>query len=251
MTPPIPIFEERITVPSYFVGEDSRMTVSSLFSLLTEVSNRHASLLNAGWHQLRERGYFWVITRMRMEINRMPEWTEPVLLRSWVRKSDAATSPRDFELIDANGNVIVAASSVWAILDIEHGRPQRMSAFDADFPVQERSAMEHKPQKVKALTIPEAHPEPKRVCPSDIDMNHHVNNARYIQWAFDTIDNDFRQRHKLTAMTVNFLGQAKLGDTYAICSASEDGKTFRTAIVSAGEPQEFCRIETEWHPIEQ
>jgi acyl-ACP thioesterase len=82
-------------------------------------------------------------------------------------------------------------------------------------------------------------------------MNHHVNNARYIQWAFDTIDNDFRQRHKLTAMTVNFLGQAKLGDTYAICSASEDGETFRTAIVSAGEPQEFCRIETEWHPIEQ
>ena len=214
------IFEEHITVPSYFVGEDSRMTVSSLFSLLTEVSNRHASLLNAGWHQLRERGYFWVITRMRMEINRMPEWTEPVLLRSWVRKSDAATSPRDYELIDANGNVIVAASSVWAILDIEHGRPQRMSAFDADFPVQERSAMEHKPQKVKALTIPEAHPEPKRVCPSDIDMNHHVNNARYIQWAFDTIDNDFRQTHKLTAMTVNFLGQAKLGDTYAICSAS-------------------------------
>ncbi len=148
------IFEEHITVPSYFVGEDSLMTVSSLFSLLTEVSNRHASLLNAGWHQLRERGYFWVITRMRMEINRMPEWTEPVLLRSWVRKSDAATSPRDYELIDANGNVIVAASSVWAILDIEHGRPQRMSAFDADFPVQERSAMEHKPQKVKALTIP-------------------------------------------------------------------------------------------------
>ena len=66
MTDIPPIFEETMRVPSYFVDEDARMTVSSLFGLLNEISNRHASCLNAGWHQLRERGYFWVITRMRM-----------------------------------------------------------------------------------------------------------------------------------------------------------------------------------------
>ena len=249
MTDIPPIFEETMRVPSYFVDEDARMTVSSLFGLLTEISNRHASCLNAGWHQLRERGYFWVITRMRMEICRLPEWTEMVRLRTWVRESQAATSPRDYELLDTDGNILVAASSIWAILDITTGRPQRMNAFDADFPMQKRCAIERTPQKISAINMQETNPVPLWVQTSDIDMNHHVNNAHYIQWAFDSLDRDFRMTHRITNVTVNFMSQAKLGEQYTIRSEADSDNTFRTAIVSANEPKEFCRLQTEWQTI--
>lgn len=249
MTDTPAIFEELIEIPAYFVDEDMQMTASALFGLLTEVSNRHASRLNAGWHQLRDRGYFWVITRMRMEINRLPRWTETVKLRTWVRKSAAATSPRDYELLDADGNRLVGASSVWAILDIENSRPQRMSMFDRDFPIQEHSAINDKPQKINAIDIPDSLPEPKSVYASDIDMNHHVNNAHYIQWAFDTVDRSFQLTHRISSITVNFLSQAKLGDQYAIYSTSDGDGKFRTAIISANEPLEYCRLQTEWQPL--
>lgn len=249
MTKTPAIFEELIEIPAYFVDEDMQMTASALFGLLTEVSNRHASRLNAGWHQLRDCGYFWVITRMRMEINRLPRWTETVKLRTWVRKSAAATSPRDYELLDTDGNQLVGASSVWAILDIENSRPQRMSMFDSDFPIQEHSAIDGKPQKINAIDIPDSLPEPKSVYASDIDMNHHVNNARYIQWAFDAVDHNFRLTHRITGMTVNFLSQAKLGDQYAICSVNDDDCTSRTTIFSTNESKEYCRLQTEWQPL--
>jgi len=236
-------------VPSYFVDEDARMTVSALFGLLTEISNRHASCLNAGWHQLRRRGYFWVITRMRMEINRLPEWTETVTLRTWVRQSQAATSPRDYEMLDDDGNVLVAASSVWAILDIASGRPQRMSDFDADFPMQERCAIERKPQKISAITAKETNLTPLWVQASDLDMNHHVNNAHYIQWAFDALSQEFRMSHRIATVTVNFVSQAKLGDQYRIKSEADSDSTFRTSIISANEPNEYCRLQTEWRTI--
>ena len=249
MTEKPAIFEELLEIPAYFVDENMQMTASALFGLLTEVSNRHASRLNAGWHQLRDRGYFWVITRMRMEISRLPRWTETVKLRTWVRKSAAATSPRDYELLDTDGNRLVGASSVWAILDIENNRPQRMNLFDGDFPIQEQSAIDEKPQKINPIDLPDRLPEPKRVYASDIDMNHHVNNAHYIQWAFDTVGRDFQLTHRISGMTVNFLSQAKLGDQYAICSTSDGDGIFRTAILSTNESKEYCRLQTEWQPL--
>ncbi len=179
----IPIFEKRFQIPSYFVDDRSQLTINALFSLLQEVSNSHATLLGAGWHELLERGYFWVLTKMQLKICRLPEWTEPVVLRSWVRKSDAATSPRDYEMTDANGNLLIAGSSIWAILDTTAGRPQRMSMFDGMFLPQERAALDRRPAKIGPLALPDTLPEAKEVVHSDIDMNHHVNNANYIRSA--------------------------------------------------------------------
>ena len=104
----IPILEEKFVIPSYFVDENAQMTVGCLFRILQEMSNNHARLLGAGWYQLRNRGFFWVITKIQLEINRLPKWEEEVTLRTWVKKSNAATSPRDYEMVDSEGNVLVA-----------------------------------------------------------------------------------------------------------------------------------------------
>ncbi len=242
----IPIFEKKFQIPSYFVDDRSQLTVSSLFSLLQEVSDSHATLLGAGWHALRDRGFFWVLTRMRLKINRLPEWTEPVLMRSWVRKSEAATSPRDYELLDAEGNLLVAGSSIWAILDTAEARPQRMSIFDGMFLPQERSAIDGKPPKIGPVSLPDMLPGAKEAVHSDIDMNHHVNNARYIQWAFDAVNEEFRQTHRLKDVSVNFISQAKLGDRYVVCSEPVAENTFKTAILSADGLTTYCRLQTEW-----
>ena len=135
------------------------------------------------------------------------------------------------------------------LLDIATGRPQRMSDFDTDFPIQERCAIKGKPQKVGAPTPSATISETRRALASDIDMNHHVNNAHYIQWASDSVDRNFRQTHRLTGMTVNFLSQAKLGDLYVVKSDTDENGVFRTSIVSADTPVEYCRLQTEWQPV--
>jgi medium-chain acyl-[acyl-carrier-protein] hydrolase len=177
------------------------------------------------------------------------EWQEEVLLRTWVRASEAATSPRDFEIEDADGNLLVSARAIWAILDTEQGRPQRMDMFDGHFLPQERCALDRRPPKIGPLTLPDTLPEAKTALYSDLDMNHHVNNAHYIQWAFDSVDRDFQMTHRINNVTVNFMSQAKLGDSYTIRSEADSDNVFRTAIVSANEPKEFCRLQTEWQTI--
>ncbi len=246
MSEKIPILEEKWTIPSYFVDENAQLTVSCLFRMLQEMSNKHASLLGAGWYQLREKGFFWVITKIQLKINRLPKWEEQVILRSWVKKSNAATSPRDYEMVDADGNVLVAGSSIWAILDIENSRPQLMQMFDGYFLPQDRNAIERRPQKISALELPENTSRRKEVMPSDIDMNRHVNNAHYIQWAFDSVGQEFRNTHRITDVTVNFISQAKLGDHYAVHSKQISETGYQTVLYSPDDNQEFCRILTDW-----
>lgn len=247
----IPILEEKFVIPSYFVDENAQMTVSCLFRILQEMSNKHASLLGAGWYQLRERGYFWVITKIQLKINRLPKWEEEVTLRSWVKKSNAATSPRDYEMVDADGNVLVAGSSIWAILDIANSHPQHMQMFDGCFLPQERNAIDQKPKKIGPLTLPEVPVICKEVVPSDIDMNRHVNNAHYIQWAFDAVSHEFRKTHRITDVTVNFISQAKLGDHYAVFSQPISETGYQTVLYSPDNNQEYCRILTDWESINQ
>lgn len=249
MTDIIPVYEKRFEIPSYLADDRAELSVPALFSILQEASNNHATMLGAGWHELRERGFFWVLTRMQLNINRMPKWTEAVTLRSWVRRSDAATSPRDYELFDADGQLLVAGSSVWAILDTTEGRPHRMNMFDGCFLPQERSALDRKPPKIAPLALPETLPDAKTAVYSDIDMNRHVNNAHYILWALDAMDEDFRNTHRITGISVNFIAQAKLGDRYTVCSEPVSETGFKTAILSVADRTEFCRIQTEWMPI--
>lgn len=249
MQNPLPIYETDLVIPSFFVDDQAQLTVSSLFMLIQEMSDRHASILGAGWHDLREAGYFWVITKIFLKINRMPEWTEHVRLRTWVRKSEAATSPRDFEMLDAEGRQLVAASTVWAILDKEEGRPQRMSTFDGLFIPQDRSVLDRRPPKIGPAVLPETLPVAREVLPSDIDINSHVNNAHYIQWAFDSVGEAFRHSHRLASVAVNFIAQAKMGDRYCVCSSPVEANTYKTVILSADKQTEYCRLQTEWIPL--
>lgn len=246
----IPIYEKKLQIPSYFVDGDAKLTVSSLFSILQEMSDNHASLLGAGWHELRERGYFWVITKIQLVINQLPKWTEPVLLRTWVKNSAAATSPRDYEMLNADGNLLISGSSVWAILDIAESRPQRMNMFDGCFLPQERNAIDRKPPKISALKLPEEPRNCKEVVASDIDMNRHVNNARYIQWAFDAVSDKFRTTHHISGVTVNFLSQAKLGDHYATLTEQISDTCLQITLYDPDTHTEYCRLLTEWTPVD-
>jgi acyl-ACP thioesterase len=246
---PLPFLEETIEIPSYLTDDSAHLGISALFKLLQEASERHASLLGAGWYELQERGYFWVVSRIQLKIHQLPKWRDKILLRTWVKPSEAATSPRDFEIEDMEGRPLASARALWAIIDTEHNRPQRMNMFDGLFAPQDRSAIGQKPIKIPPVLHPDILYGPKDVVFSDIDMNHHVNNAHYIQWTFDAMNEEFRKTHRLSDMTVNFIAQAKLGEQYKVLTEQISATEFRTSIVSGDNLSEYCRIQSRWEPV--
>lgn len=243
-----PILEKQFYIPSYLVDCNSRLRIDALFMLFQEMSNEHAALFNSGWHELRERGFFWVITKILIKVERLPSWQETITIRSWVKTSDAATSPRHYQIIDSKGNVIVSGNSIWAILDIKNAKPQRMSDFDKNFLPQSLDAAP-KPRRIPAFQFDLSESNVKSATLSDLDFNKHVNNAHYIQWAIDSVSEEFYNSHKIVELNVNFLSQARINDRYAVVYNRISDNEYTNSIVSAEDKKEFCRISSIWEPI--
>ena len=64
-----------------------------------------------------------------------------------------------------------------------------------------------------------------RVKISDLDINLHTNNARYLKWVTDTYDLDFSMKNVPCSAEINYLAESVYDDEiYIQTSAGENGK---------------------------
>ena len=72
--------QHQLMVHSYDVDFNKHLTLTSLFNYFQEIAWEHAGVLRFGYEDLSENNQFWVLSRMRVEISRLPQWTENIKL---------------------------------------------------------------------------------------------------------------------------------------------------------------------------
>jgi acyl-ACP thioesterase len=71
-------------------------------------------------------------------------------------------------------------------------------------------------------------------------MNQHTNNAKYLQWLFDSVDYQSFSIGNIKEIIINYLSQAKEGDEYAIFT-EETGPTGQDMhIYQCDGEKEYC-----------
>lgn len=244
------IFEEEYTIRSYFIDSKSELAPQELLMMMQEVAWSHVEKHNVGWDYFKQFNFFWAITRIHVRMIRMPKWNERVKLRTWGKASGRITHYRDHEMLDAEGNVIIEATSTWVILDAESGSPQQVDDLPRHLYVNEdKNAIIENAPKIKAISFPEEERIFIPVVYSDLDVNQHVNNSKYLQFALDSFDIDYIERHRLKEFFINFIWQAKKGDFYAVQSREIAQGNFITSIFAKDKNRELARIETIWEDI--
>ena len=242
-------YSQSFTIPSYQVDRYKRLTVSYLLNLMQEVAWQHSTACGAGWQDLKKENCFWALTKMRIHILRMPEWLETIQLQTWGKPGPYVVQPRDFEMYDADGNLLMQATSDWVILDFPTFRPQRLEHFnDRIACLADRHAIEAPAPKILPLKKPDEGPV-RAVLFSDIDVNQHVNNVKYVQWMLDSLPAEFVEQHTLKDLAINFVMQAKLGDAYRVVHDETAPDTIETAIRLAADGHDFCRLRTVWKNV--
>ncbi|MDR2802057.1 MAG: hypothetical protein LBB31_02430 [Prevotellaceae bacterium] len=240
------ILVEEYIVPTYHVDFDRKITAPNLLLLLQEAAWKHANQHGFGYSHLQERGLFWVLAKLKLVMYRYPHWRDTLRIETWGKPPELLTAFRDFEGFDQQGEKLFAATSAWHILSISGNRPQSMEFFKNAFPIAEgRHAIEEKPAKIPAAKKPQQ-TLPAAVLPSDIDINLHVNNTRYVQWILDRFDFGFLQQRQLKEMEVNFLSQAKMGDRYVVTTGTLSNGEFLSSVLSDDDHRELARMRTLW-----
>ncbi|MDL2308666.1 hypothetical protein LJC53_03670 [Bacteroidales bacterium OttesenSCG-928-C03] len=241
------IYEQDFTIYSYLTDCNGYLAPKQLLSLMQEVAWAHVDKHNIGWDYLFQFNQFWALTRLHVKILRMPKWNEKIKIKTWGKLSEMLTHYRDHEVLDEDGNLIIAATSTWVILDFTTGRPQRVENLPTYLYVNEhRNAIVENAPKIKRVSFAENERVFQPVLFSDIDVNQHVNNSFYLQFAIDALDFDYVKNHRVSEIFLNFTWQAKAGDCYAVQSSEIAPDDIVSFIFSKEEGRELARVRTKW-----
>jgi len=237
-------------VHTYEIDPDGRLAPRALCAYLQEAAGEDAARLGVSMTRLMEDRLAWVLQRLRLEVSRYPRGGETLTVTTWARRFDRAIAWRDFEVHDESGARMAAATSRWAVFDVETRRVARLPAFVRAVPVADRPP---------ALGLDSPAPGPPtgpaglerrfEVRRGDLDVVRHLNNTRYVEWALETVPEDVLALRRPTMVDVEFRREALLGDTVVARSRpspDEGGVAFLHELRSARGDAELARAASRW-----
>jgi acyl-ACP thioesterase len=206
-----PIRRESFEVKSYNVDFQKNLKPSALMQFFQEIASNHAAELGAGYDALMARDFFWALSRLNVDISRIPHWGESILIETWPCGNEGLFFRRDFMVYDKDQNVIIRAVSGWLLVAVSTLRPQRPSQLGIALPFNKgKKSLLNFPERITAETGQVAFR--KTVAYNEIDQNLHVNNTRYLDWATDCFPINHYQEHVLSEFTLEFLSETHWGD---------------------------------------
>lgn len=214
---PVSLYSKNYKVEVKDVDFEGKLKLSSLFTKFQDVAGLHSENLCMGIQTLYDNyGVLWVLARIRVDILKQPLLDEEIIIETWPQKPDGIRFSRDFLVKDKQENILIKAISTWVVIDINTRRLMKTESVYSGYPpIIERRAINC---KLKGL-IPKGELEQiykRKVMYSDIDINKHLNNAKYIEFIMDSFDKEFHIKYRVKSIEVNYSNEALIGDTINI-----------------------------------
>lgn len=225
-------FTKELNVNSFHSDLKGKLSIPSVFYFFQEIAWEHATLHGFGYDDLKTQNQFWVLSRIHLTADNLPSWTEPFRLSTWPSGIDGPFALRDFVITNIKGEQVARATSSWLIIDAQTRRPKRPDGFRDRMPVCDsiRATATNAPRidNIQGNLICETN-HTVGVC--DIDVNGHINNTRYIEWAVNSLPLGDYKSKTICQVDVNFLSEGFCSD---ICyHKTEDmGKGFRKTTIT-------------------
>ena len=193
-----------------------RASVFTIMKLLTELSGEDYENRGLGHTFLMEQGQAFFISRMRLEVERFPRYTEKVTAETWERFAKGPYFYRDYLVKTESGETIIRGGSMWLLIDTASREILRPSALYGGFDAHNEECSGCGGCKRLKLNpeLPVLGLRP--IYFSDLDGNGHVNNAVYSKIASDFLPEVLHEK-PFKAIDINFSMETKFGGVLEIC----------------------------------
>lgn len=213
-------------VPCYHTDASYRMKPSAFMMEAQEMAMNSAEILGFGYDDIFPNyGMAWVLSRFRFKFLKPVHWRDFVRIKTWHKGIQSVFYVRDFELFGEDGELAVVGTSSWVVLDLNNRSLVRVNELPpviSPEPMLTVSAIEELAPKV--MMPRKCEPEFVKdhlVVYSDLDINNHTNNVRYIDWAMDCIDPELTTKRPVKEVSINFNKETHLGETVSLYKFQE------------------------------
>ncbi len=188
-----------------------KVSLTSLTSYILIAAGKNADENGFGIFNLLSKKLSWVLTRLVIDMERIPTENDSLAIETWIEKIGTAFTTRNFRIYDADNNVIGFAASSWAVLDMQTRRSVMLNSI----PKMESFLMAESTPIGEPERIPNVEGEIANsftVRYSKIDVNNHANSLYYVQWISDCFSLDFYRNHTISRFEINFLKELTIDD---------------------------------------
>lgn len=198
---------------------------TELCNLLQLTAGTHAEKGGLSFSDMQEHDQAWVLSRMRVEVNRLPKWRDIVTVKTWIYDLQGSRSIRALEMYVGDEKV-AGSVTYWAVFNTKTRRAEALALPHEHFikyPEKEATTESFKKVNLQRET---ALVENRTVRLSDLDIVNHANNVKYLEWCLDSVNPKLILRQQLQSFDMNFMRELQLGNEVSVIKEETEGQTF-------------------------
>ena len=199
---------------------------TTILTLLEETAADHCNSINYDLYKLERQNVGWVLLSGVMQMERYPRYKDKITIRTWLSGFSSIKGFRENIIYDNQNNIIGRAKGLWLFFDLKRRRPTRV--FDDIIKKWSFYNQESIPDDITGKIEPidsDIDALEFSIRRYDTDMNKHVNNIRYLQWAVESIPEEIVSDYYLYSINGRFLAEAQFGDTILSLTRNDSGDT--------------------------
>ena len=180
------IFEKHYTLRGSDFDLNKQIKPSAVLDLFQEVASQHAYELGIGFTDMIQKGYLWVVLKVKYQVLKAPELYQGVKVSTWPLKQKRLDLQREYLIEDENGSVLIKGTSQWAVIDKNTRKLTKVEDVYKNI----NGYCETVNFDQKLVRIGDFQGEKTNSVKSEvshIDPNNHVNNAKYGDYALDAL----------------------------------------------------------------
>lgn len=205
----------RYTAGSRDMDFAGRATPTAIIHYILETAGRDADLNGFGVRDLNAGNCTWVLMRLAVEFYTFPCKDEEFTVRTWVSGVNRMMTVRNMELTAADGSLIAAAVTQWAIIDLEKRSALDVRAhIDYEGKVSDEPSPIDQPARLRDI-VPQQTKHHIVTC-GDIDFNRHMTSLKYISLMTEMFPMEFCETRRVARADINFLHESLYGQELTI-----------------------------------
>lgn len=214
------VYQEQIQILSEHVDANGNVTPGALARIMQSVTEAHMAQSGLGYQKMRDGGFLWFIVWTSVWIEELPHLEKDYIIRTWPGEMKLGMYSRRYAIYTMEGTQILTASSLFMMIDEATRKmvpPDELPGTFAEVVVEGQPGLPKQRIKFPELPLCQAH----AVAEYEIDKNGHVNNAYYLDWAYDLLSTEYMAKHPLKFFWVQYSKELMLGQTvkmeHSIC----------------------------------
>ena len=209
---------------------------SAVLGYLQEAATQAAVKLGASGPAILEKyNCLWMVTRNWVELSAPLRWNEEITIQTWHRGASGASTYRDFDIL-RDGQRIGQGVGLWVMVDKDSHKLFRMKDLEE---FQGTDGGERKKNiRLHRVNLPQNFEgeSSREMRYSDTDINGHINNIHYPDFACDALHLERHGQGKfVSSFQVGYVGECHAGETISIHTAQQGDTLYAQGVGGEGD----------------